>query len=212
MKLSKHISIYSTVFLTLLALIIQNIVTLVEADSHISVNSTLISIRIAGLLSNGLLVEASIDNMIPENVSIVFNPEYLSFNTQDSKLLISYNARIPGEALIKSANFKENTATFNEELLKCIQLLIVFATSLIILILEALSSKIRSENNFKTIEENKATIDEESLLLLSLRNPEAYRKALDMILKGELKVKKRQFGKMLSKIKKFVNSRRRFLL
>lgn len=207
-KLIRIISIYLTVFLTMLTLIIQNAVAIVGADSQVSVNSTLISVRIAGLLSNGLLVEASIDNVIPENVSIAFNPEYLSFNTQDSTLLISYNARISGDALIKSATFKENTAAFNEELLKCIQLLIVFATGLIILILEAFFSKIKSGNDFETIKGNKATIDEESLLLLSFRNPEAYRRALDMILKGELKVKKKRFGKIISKIKKFVDFRR----
>jgi len=212
MKLNKHVCIRLMMLLTLLALLIQKPVMRAGADFHVSVNSTLISIRIAGLLSNGLLVEASMDNVIPENVSIVFNPECLNFNAQDSTLLISYDARVSGDALVNSVDFKENTVTSNEELLKCIQMLTVFTIGLIILILEVFSSKIR-KNSSRAIEESKShshgsTIDEESLLLLSYKDPEAYRKAIDMILKGELKVKKKRLGKMLSKIKKIVNLRR----
>lgn len=188
-----------------------------RADSHILSNSTLISIRIVELLSNGLLVETSINNVIPENVSLAFNPECLSFNVQNSTLLVLYNARIPENALIKSANAKEIVMTFDEELSKCIQLFIVFITGSIILVLERLSSKTGSKNNLKKTEGNKVhynnpMIDEKSLLMLSSKDPETYRKTIDMILKGELRVKRRRFGKMLSKIRKFVNFRRLFLL
>ncbi|MEM3712602.1 MAG: hypothetical protein QXR97_03585 [Thermoproteota archaeon] len=210
MELNKSIGIYSTM---LLMLLIQIPIELVGADYSAMANSTLVSIRVAGLLSNGVLVETSIDNVVPRNVSIAFRPEYLSLNTQGSTLVISYDARLPEDALLKSTSIEEAERKFDEEWMRIVQLLIVFATGLIILILEMFFLKIRGKDALETIDRNKtgsnnSTIDEESLLMLSSKNPEEYRKAVDMILKGELKVKKKRFWKMFSKIKKFVNLRR----
>ncbi|MCS7139053.1 MAG: hypothetical protein NZ873_03270, partial [Crenarchaeota archaeon] len=66
----------------------------VKADSYILVNSTVVSICVTESLPNGISIEASIDNKMPENFSTTFRPEYLFFNTRDSTLLISYDARI----------------------------------------------------------------------------------------------------------------------
>lgn len=199
-------------------LILEN----VYADSYTLLeNSSAISIRITGLLSNGVLVEVSLENRVPMNASIDFKPESLNFSKQGSMMLIAYDARVPEDVLMRVASVKEIEGFSNDEWLKNIELLMVFATGLVLLALETFLSKTRSKDDVIRIIENGeappkgSVVSEESLLSLSSKNPEAYRRVVDMVLKGELKVKRKRLKRLrevFSRIIKIVNLRRLFLL
>ncbi|MBO3839787.1 MAG: hypothetical protein QXN75_05705 [Thermoproteota archaeon] len=212
--MKERASAYSTALLILLThfLIVERAYA---APYALFVNSSFVSIRITGLLSNGILVETVLDNRIPMNFSTRFRPECLNISTRDSTLIIVYDARIPEYFPMQSTNTGESDRIFSEWL-KSIQLLAVFATGLALLVLEALAPKASGEDVIKMVEEGKdlprgSAIDEESLLLLSSRNPEAYRRIADMVLRGELKIKRKRsksIEKLFSKMKKLVKYRR----
>ncbi|MBO3800196.1 MAG: hypothetical protein FGF52_03990 [Candidatus Brockarchaeota archaeon] len=206
--MKERASAYYTVLLILLTrfLIVERAYA---APYALFVNSSFVSMRITGLLSNRVLVETVLDNRVPMNFSTRFRPECLNISTQDSTLIIVYDARIPGYFPMQSTSMRESDSIF-DEWLKSIQLLAVFATGLALLVLEALAPKANGEDVIKMIEEGKSpprgsAIDEESLLLLSSRNPEAYRRIADMVLRGELKIKRKRLksiGKLFSRTKK----------
>lgn len=212
--MKKHALAYSTVLLTFLThfLIVERAYA---APYELFVNSSLISMRITGLLSSGVLVETILNNRVPMNFSTRFRPECLNVSTQGSTLIVIYDTRVPGNFSVELTSTEELDNIFDGEWLKSIQLLAVFVTGLALLVFEACTSKAGSEDVIKMVEEGKglprgSVIDEESLLSLSSKNPEAYRRIADMVLKGELKIKKRRLksiGRVFSKMRKLVKCR-----
>ena len=213
--MKKHALACSTVLLMFLThfLIVEKAYA---APHELFVNSSLISMRITGLLSGGILVETILDNRVPMNFSTRFRPELLNVSTQGSTLIVIYNARVLGNFPVQLTSTEESDDIFDGEWLKSIQLLAVFAAGLALLVFETCASKAGSKDIIKTVEEGKglprgSVIDEESLLLLSSKNPEAYRRIADMVLRGELKIKKRRLKsirRVFSKMRKLVEYRR----
>ncbi|MBO3754662.1 MAG: hypothetical protein FGF53_07300 [Candidatus Brockarchaeota archaeon] len=167
-------------------------------------NETHVSMRVTAFLCNRTLVELCLTN----NVSLtVFRPE--SFNTlaQDSTLLVEYDARFsgspPGGAII------EDTGGFSQKhQATCLQTIVFFTAGLILLVLNIIGFR-KSEKELLKNMENGFTppkgsrLSEEALLLLASRNPDAYRRVLEMVLKGELKVEKTGWmGKVLARVRR----------
>jgi hypothetical protein len=189
---------------------------LIYADSNtLSTDFSTIRIQIVETLPNGVSVETLLENGIPKNVLTELGPESLRVSVQDSTLLISYDARVSEDLLTYRADVEEMGKAYHNELLNHLGLFVVFATGLVLLTLEMFSNKVRKENIIGMIEKGEkpprgAVVSEESLLLLSSKNPEAYVRALDMVLKGELRVKGRRFENLrekLSSLKKLVKRR-----
>jgi len=175
---------------------------------NVFANSSLVSIRVTGTLCDRIIVETNISNKIPGNFPTVFKPEGLNFSVRSETLFISYDARVSEESLIKLASIEEISKPSEDEWLKIIELLIVFASGLIFLILEAFSLKAKNKENTSAnnCEKSKkgSVIDEEDLMKLSSVSPEEYGKIVNMVLRGELKIKKNRLRKVFSKIRKFV--------
>lgn len=213
MKLNKHVEVCLTILL--ISVVPSLIAEKVYTDSTVDVSPSKISMCITGMLSNGVLVETNLENKIPMDASTNFRLECLNFSTRDSTLLIVYDTRISEDALVQAKKVEEIEGAFDGEWLKNLNLLIIFSVGLLLLAFEILTSRKRSQDIIKMIEKEAplkgSVIDEESLLLLSSQNPEAYRKAVDMILKGELKVKRKKLKnlrKAFLKMIKIVNFRR----
>lgn len=214
MKLRKYVPAY----LILLTLLVRFLIAekLYAIPYTLVMNSSFISMRITRLLSNGVLVETVLDNGIPMNISTRFRPECLNVSTQGSTLIIIYDARVPSYFPVQSTSIGESDIILDGEWLKSILLFAVFAIGLALLALEAFASKASGEDIIKMVEEGKdlprgSAIDEESLLMLSSRNPEAYRRIADMVLRGELKIKRKRLKsikKVFSKMNKLVKYRR----
>ncbi len=173
-------------------------------SSTIMGNETHVSMRVTAFLCNRTLVELYLAN----NVSLtVFRPESFKTLAQDSTLLVKYDARFsgspPGGAIMQDTGniSQKDPATY-------LQTIVFFAAGLILLALNIIGLRKSEKKLLKNMENGHtplkgSRLSEETLLLLALRNPDAYRSVLDMVLKGELKVEKRGwFRKVLFRVKR----------
>jgi hypothetical protein len=184
---------------------------------HIAPNNvTRLSIRITEVFSNGVSVELFLENSVPGTFLIGFNPESLKTSVQNSTLMVNYDARVSENMLLNIISMDEVGEDFKKDCLTYLMPLIILAAGLMLLAFEAFFRHASDDAVLKIIEEGGippkgSYLSEKSLLLLSSRNPEAYRRALNMVLKGELKVRKvgsDRFEKAFSSLKKFVYRKR----
>jgi len=173
----------------------------------ISGNETNVSMLITAFLPNGALVELSLDNNVS---SKIFKPESFEIRVEESTLLVVYDARSSGSSF-PGIGMEEIGDVFRNDPAKYLMPLILFAAGLVLLFLNIVGSR-RSENELlKNVEDGGvppegSSLSEEALLLLASRNPEAYRRVLEMVLKGELKVERRGwFREVLLKIKRLIS-------
>jgi len=179
-------------------------------------NATHISIRITEVFSNGVSVELFLENNAPGPFLTEFKPESLKASVQNSTLLVNYDARASESMLLNIMNMDEVSDDFQIDWLTYLQPVIILAAGLMLLAFEATFPHARDKDVLKIIEAGGTPpkgswLTEKSLLLLSSRNPEAYRKVLDMVLKGDLRVKKGGIDRLrntFSKLKKRVINRR----
>lgn len=179
-------------------------------------NTTHLSIRIIKVLSNGVSVELFLENNTPGTFLTEFKPESLKASVQNSTLLVNYDARVSESMLLNIMGMAEVGDDFQRDWLKYLLPLIILAAGLMLLAFEATFPHARSKEVLKIIEAGGTPpkgswLTEKSLLLLSSRDPEAYMRALDMVLKGELRVKKGgvdRLRNLFSKLKKLVINRR----
>ncbi|MBO3755055.1 MAG: hypothetical protein FGF53_09330 [Candidatus Brockarchaeota archaeon] len=179
-------------------------------------NTTHLSIRITEVLSNRVSIELFLENNAPETFLTKFDPESLKTSVQNSTLLVNYDARVPESMLLNIMGMDELGDDFQRDWFTYLQPVIILAAGLTLLAFEAIFPHTRDKDVLKIIEAGGAPpkgswLAEKSLLLLSSRDPEAYRRALDMVLKGELRVKKGGLDRLrnaFSKLKKLVINRR----
>lgn len=127
-------------------------------------------------------------------------------------LLVNYDARVCDVSILETAAMGENVGALNGWV-KNLQFLILFAAGLTLLASDILSPR-RSEKELleSMVKEGAppkgSRLSEDALLLLASKNPDAYRRALDMVLKGELQVGgRRGFWSILQKIKRLVKNK-----
>lgn len=158
-------------------------------------NVTSLSLRITEVLSNGVLIELLMENSAPGTFLTKFKPESLNIYVQNSTLLVNYDARVSESMILGVVGMDEASENFQKDGLTYFQPIILLAAGLILLAFEASFPHARDKDVLKIIEAGGvppkgSLLAEKSLLLLSSRNPEAYRRALNMVLKGELRIKK----------------------
>ncbi|MEM2051116.1 MAG: hypothetical protein QXZ11_08380, partial [Thermoproteota archaeon] len=167
-------------------------------------NATHVSMRVTAFLCNRTLVELCLTN----NVSLtVFKPESFKTLSQASTLLVEYDARFSGSP--PGGAIMEDTGDFSQkDPTTYLQTILFFTAGLILLALNIVGLR-KSEKMLLKNMENGFTppkgsrLSEEALLLLASRNPNAYRRVLEMVLKGELKVEKTGWkGKVLARIRR----------
>ncbi|MBO3797931.1 MAG: hypothetical protein QXI42_05735 [Thermoproteota archaeon] len=167
-------------------------------------NETHVSMRVTAFLCNRTLVELCLTN----NVSLtVFKPESFKTLSQGSTLLVEYDARFSGSP--PGGAIMEDTGDFSQkDPATYLQTILFFTAGLILLALNIVGLR-KSEKMLLKNMENGFTppkgsrLSEEALLLLASRNPDAYRRVLEMVLKGELKVEKTGWkGKVLARIRR----------
>jgi len=140
----------------------------------------------------------------------VFRPESLEVCMNSSVLIVNYDARVYGGFPLEAVSMGETGETFQNDWVKYLQSLILFAAGLILLFSDIIAPRKSEEELFKSMENGGSPpkgsrLSEDALLLLASKNPDAYRRALNMVLKGELKVERRGlFKKVLSKMKRLV--------
>jgi len=173
----------------------------------ISGNETNVSMLITAFLPNGALVELRLANNVS---STFFKPESFKIGVEDSTLIVKYDARASGSPF-PGIGMEETGDVFRNDPAKYLMPLILFAAGLVLLSLNIVGLR-RSENELlKNMENGRvpprgSSLSEEALLLLASRDPEAYRRVLEMILKGELKVERRGwFKEVLLKIKRLIS-------
>lgn len=211
--------LHETCLLTLLILL--NVFSTLETvyanpPQTVSNNATCLSMRITEILSNGVSVELFLENNAPANVLTGFKPESLKVSVQNSTLLVKYDARVSESMLLSIIGMDETGEAFQKDWLTYLQPLIILVAGLTLLAFEATFSHPRDDVVLKIIEDGGTPakgswLSEKSLLLLASRNPDAYRRALNMVLKGELRVKKGGTDRLrntFSKLKRLVYHRR----
>ncbi|MGB9717176.1 MAG: hypothetical protein ACP5PQ_00735 [Thermoproteota archaeon] len=154
-------------------------------------NGTHVSMRVTVFLPNGTLVELCLVNNVS---STVFKPESFKIGVEDSTLLVKYDTRFsgsPSEGMLidEAGNFFQNDSA------KYLPSIMFFAAGLILLVWSIIGSRKSEKVLLKNMENGYlppkgSVLSEEVLLLLASRNPDAYRRVLGMVLKGELKVEK----------------------
>lgn len=154
-------------------------------------NGTHVSMRVTVFLPNGTLLELCLVNNVS---STVFRPDSLKALTRDSALLVEYDARFsgsPSEGVLidEVGNVSQNDSA------KCLQSIMFFTAGLVLLVWSIIGSRKSEKELLKNMENGYlppkgSRLSEEALLLLASRNPDAYRRVLGMVLKGELKVEK----------------------
>jgi len=161
---------------------------------------------ITAFLPNGALVELCLANNVS---STFFKPESFKIGVEDSTLLVKYDARVSGSPFSR-ISVEETGDVFRSDAVKYLLSLILFAAGLVLLSSNIVSLR-RSENELlKNMEKGGvppkgSSLSEEVLLLLASRNPDAYRRTLEMVLKGELRIERRGwFKKALLKIKRLI--------
>lgn len=171
-------------------------------------NGTHISMRIVASLRNRTMVELFLINNIS---STSFKPESFKTEVDGSNLLVRYDARVSGY-ILEGMNAIDEGQVSRGDLAKYLQFLVLFAAGLAFLSFSIISLRKNEEELLKSMENGYvppkgSRLSEDVLLSLASKNPDAYRRILDMVLKGELKVERRGcFKKMLQKAKKFVHS------
>lgn len=103
----------------------------------------------------------------------------------------------------------EDTGDFSKkDLATYLQTILFFTAGLILLALNIVGLRKSEKVLLKNMENGFAPpkgsrLSEEALLLLASRSPDAYRRVLEMVLKGELKVEKTGWkGKVLARIRR----------
>ena len=196
--------------LTILLVVLLNALGLTACASPsytISGNETHVSMLITAFLPNGVLVELRLDNNVS---SKIFKPESFKTGVEDLALTVVYDARASG-SLFSEMSMEGTGDVFRNDSMKYLMSLILFAAGLVLLSFNIVGSR-RSENELLKsignggVPPKGSSLSEEALLLLASRNPEAYRRILEMVLKGELKVERRGwFKQVLLKIKRLIS-------
>ncbi|MEM2930267.1 MAG: hypothetical protein QW797_05350 [Thermoproteota archaeon] len=167
-------------------------------------NATHVSIRVNASLLNSVLVELFLVNNVS---STVFKPQSVRVCVNNSELNVNYDARIRGVFPLEATSIVEAGEAFRSDLVKYLQSLILLAAGITLLAYDVFIWRRRGKRLLENMWESGvppkgSRLSEDALLLLASRNPDAYRMALNMVLKGELKVERRRgFRGILKKMK-----------
>lgn len=214
MHVFSELKIYALICSTLLLFLLQLTLKATCANPSYTIwgNDTCMSMRITAILSNGVLVELLVNDGVYGKFLANLKPDGLNISIQNNTLLVKYDARVSGSSLLELMSVNE-VSWFKDwpTYLECVA---IFVAGLTFLAINILLPKSRDEEVLKIIEDGGNPpkgycLSEKSLLLLSSRNPDVYERALNMILKGELKVRKGRTGKLniLSRLRKALNYR-----